>query len=117
MAQRNAALDYIEQNRISGVIYFMDDDNSYNPKVGFRVCGSANRCRHASRQAGRRAGGWVSGRAGLRAGGWSDRQASRQVGRQAGRQVDRHAGRRTCRLSGMLVDGHAGRQAGWLASR
>lgn len=31
--QRNAALEYIENNQISGIVYFMDDDNVYSPQL------------------------------------------------------------------------------------
>jgi len=33
VASRNAALDYIEKNRIEGIVYIMDDDNTYFPQV------------------------------------------------------------------------------------
>ncbi|CAI5508136.1 unnamed protein product [Closterium sp. Naga37s-1] len=31
--QRNAALDFIQERRIQGVVYFMDDDNAYLPQL------------------------------------------------------------------------------------
>ncbi|CAI5531579.1 unnamed protein product [Closterium sp. Naga37s-1] len=31
--QRNAALDFIRERRIQGVVYFMDDDNAYLPQL------------------------------------------------------------------------------------
>lgn len=33
VVHRNAGLDYVEKHRLEGVIYFMDDDNSYAPQV------------------------------------------------------------------------------------
>eukprot|EP00271_Cylindrocystis_brebissonii_P004904 TRINITY_DN16827_c0_g1_i1.p1 TRINITY_DN16827_c0_g1~~TRINITY_DN16827_c0_g1_i1.p1 ORF type:complete len:437 (-),score=51.76 TRINITY_DN16827_c0_g1_i1:135-1445(-) len=33
VAQRNAALKYVERLRLEGVVYFMDDDNVYSPKL------------------------------------------------------------------------------------
>eukprot|EP00897_Mesotaenium_endlicherianum_P011014 jgi/Mesen1/9941/ME000705S09080 len=33
VAQRNAALQYIEENQIAGVVYFADDDNLYSPQL------------------------------------------------------------------------------------
>ncbi len=33
--QRNKALEHIEQNRIEGIVYFFDDDNTYTPEVLF----------------------------------------------------------------------------------
>eukprot|EP00271_Cylindrocystis_brebissonii_P022462 TRINITY_DN8659_c0_g2_i1.p1 TRINITY_DN8659_c0_g2~~TRINITY_DN8659_c0_g2_i1.p1 ORF type:complete len:261 (-),score=44.50 TRINITY_DN8659_c0_g2_i1:1096-1878(-) len=34
VAQRNAALAYIESRRLEGIVYCMDDDNVYSPLVG-----------------------------------------------------------------------------------
>lgn len=31
--QRNKGLEYVEEHKLKGTIYFMDDDNTYHPMV------------------------------------------------------------------------------------
>lgn len=38
VSNRNAALDWIRQNSRSGVVYFADDDNSYDVRIFEEVC-------------------------------------------------------------------------------
>lgn len=33
VVHRNCALDYIQDRRLNGIMYFMDDDNTYMPQV------------------------------------------------------------------------------------